>query len=121
MTIYVNFNRELIIDGFGSKVQFVNKLLSLLFNCQVKYRKAILANDDTRYFFLFQTPMRLFVALTWWTQWFGLGYRYRDMSRPFPIPRWVLFNKEFAPILFMLVELLWFDTMGKVLLDKHCK
>ena len=71
--------------------------------------------------FKIQTPMRLFVALTWWTQWFGLGYRYRDMSRPFPIPRWVLFNKEFAPILFMLVELLWFDTMGKVLLDKHCK
>ena len=48
MTIYVNFNRELIIDGFGSKVQFVNKLLSLLFNCQVKFRKRILANDGTQ-------------------------------------------------------------------------
>ncbi|CBY11902.1 unnamed protein product [Oikopleura dioica] len=89
LTVYVSRNRDLIVEGFGKKVQTINKLLSFLFNCQA--------------------PLRLFIALTWWTQWFGVS-RYRDMSRAHDLSKFVLFNKEFAPPLFLLVELLWFDT-----------
>ncbi|CAG5088828.1 Oidioi.mRNA.OKI2018_I69.PAR.g11983.t1.cds [Oikopleura dioica] len=85
------FHRELIIDGFGRKVQMVNKLLSLLLNIMIN--------------------LQVFIALSWWTKWFGLGYRYRDIQRGFDIPKWLRFNKEFCPITFILVEVLWFDTM----------
>ncbi|CAG5078792.1 Oidioi.mRNA.OKI2018_I69.PAR.g9089.t1.cds [Oikopleura dioica] len=91
LTIYINFNRELIVDGFGKKAQMINKFLSFLFNVT--------------------TAMDLLVGIFWWTKCFGAGLRYRDMPRPLPILNpIVIFNKEFAPILFMLVELLWFDT-----------
>jgi len=89
ITVYVSKNRDLIIEGFGNKVQTVNKLLSFLFNCQA--------------------PLRLFIAITWWTQWLGFS-RYKDMSRPQDLPRFIIVSKEFAPSIFLLVELLWFDT-----------
>ena len=92
MTIYVNFNRELIIEGFGNKAQFLNKLLSWLLTIQVQ--------------------LRLFICISWWTQWLGIC-RYRDMARAAELSRALLFTKEFSPPLFLLVEILWFDSMCK--------
>ncbi|CAG5102291.1 Oidioi.mRNA.OKI2018_I69.chr1.g232.t1.cds [Oikopleura dioica] len=92
MTIYVNFNRELIIEGFGNKAQFLNKLLSWLLTIQVQ--------------------LRLFICISWWTQWLGIC-RYRDMARAAELSRALLFTKEFSPPLFLLVEILWFDSMFK--------
>jgi len=89
ITVYVSKNRELIIEGFGKKVQNLNKLLSFLFNCQA--------------------PLRIFIAITWWTQWFGFS-RYKFMSRAQDLPQFITVSKEFAPSIFLLVELLWFDT-----------
>ncbi|CAG5077797.1 Oidioi.mRNA.OKI2018_I69.PAR.g8814.t1.cds [Oikopleura dioica] len=89
LSIYVNFNRHLIIQGFGSKAQTCNKILSFIFNLQA--------------------PLRLILSLTMWTKWFGTS-RVRDISRRMDASRFILFNKEFAPSLFLLVELLWFDT-----------
>jgi hypothetical protein len=100
ITVYVSKNRYLIIQGFGKKVQTINKVLSFLFNCQA--------------------PLRLFIAIMWWTQWFGVS-RYKDMSRAQELPRFIIACKEFAPALFLLVELLWFDTTGTLLLSQtHC-
>ena len=56
--------------------------------------------------------MRLMVSLTWWTKWLGVC-RYRDMSRPLELSKFWLVSKEFSPTIFLLVELLWFDTMGE--------
>lgn len=92
MTIYVNFNRELIIEGFGNKAQFLNKFLSWLLTIQVQ--------------------LRLFICISWWTQWLGIT-RYRDMARAAELSRGLLFTKEFSPPLFLLVEILWFDSMCK--------
>jgi len=89
ITIYVSRHRHLIVEGFGKKMQFLNKLLQWLFSLQ--------------------TPFRLFMALTWWTNWFG-SCRYRDMMRPIDIPRSILLQAEFCPMLFLLTEMLWFDT-----------
>jgi len=89
ITIYVSRQRHLIVEGFGSKMQFMNKLLQWLFSLQ--------------------TPFRLFMAITWWTKWFGLC-RYRDMMKPIDLSRTILFQSEFCPMLFLLTEMLWFDT-----------
>jgi len=89
ITIYVSRHRHLIVEGFGKKMQFLNKLLQWLFSLQ--------------------TPFRFFMSIVWWTQWFGTG-RYRDMMKPLDNPRAVLLQSEFCPMLFMLTEMLWFDT-----------
>lgn len=89
ITIYVSRNRTIIVEGFGSGMQFLNKLLHWLFSLQ--------------------TPFRIFMAVTWWTKFFGHS-RYRDMMKPNDIPRSVLFQAEFCPMLFLLTEMLWFDT-----------
>ncbi|CBY16175.1 unnamed protein product [Oikopleura dioica] len=70
-------------------MQFMNKLLQWLFSLQ--------------------TPFRLYMAITWWTKWFGLC-RYRDMMKPIDLSRTILFQSEFCPVLFLLTEMLWFDT-----------
>jgi hypothetical protein len=108
ITVYVSKNRDLIIEGFGNKVQTVNKLLSFLFNCQAS-RKDLIIN-----YIKIKAPLRLFIAITWWTQWLGFS-RYKDMSRPQDLPRFIIVSKEFAPSIFLLVELLWFDTTGSEL------
>jgi hypothetical protein len=97
----------LIIEGFGNKVQTLNKLLSFLFNCQASKTRL----DYSINYIKIKAPLRIFIAITWWTQWLGFS-RYRDMSRPQDLPRFIIVSKEFAPSIFLLVELLWFDTTG---------
>ncbi|CBY09538.1 unnamed protein product [Oikopleura dioica] len=89
ITIYVSRHRHLIVEGFGSKMQFVNKILS--------------------YFFCIQAPLRLVLGLAWWTKWFGTS-RYKDMRKSSISPRAVLWQQEFLPCIFLIVEILWFDT-----------
>ena len=91
LTLYVNFQRERIVEGFGNFTHFLNKILSFLFNCQ--------------------GSLRLVVSISWWTQWLGVC-RYRDMTRPLGISAFWITSKEYSPTIFMLVELLWFDTKG---------
>ena len=94
LTMYVNFQRTRIVEGFGTLTHFLNKVLSFLFNCQA--------------------ALRLVVSISWWTQWLGVC-RYRDMTRPLGIhPFWIT-SKEFSPTVFLLVELLWFDTQGNII------
>ena len=107
ITVYVSKNRDLIIEGFGNKVQTLNKLLSFLFNCQASKTRL----DYSINYIKIKAPLRIFIAITWWTQWLGFS-RYRDMSRPQDLPRFIIVSKEFAPSIFLLVELLWFDTTG---------
>ncbi|CAG5079380.1 Oidioi.mRNA.OKI2018_I69.PAR.g9240.t1.cds [Oikopleura dioica] len=89
LTLYINFQRARIVEGFGKFTHFLNKVLSFLFNCQ--------------------GALRLVVSISWWTQWLGIC-RYRDMTRPLHISAFWLTSKEYSPTVFMLVELLWFDT-----------
>jgi len=70
-------------------MQFLNKLLQWLF--------------------ALQTPFRMFLAVTYWTK-FGGYSRYRDMMKPIDLPRSILFQSEFCPMIFLLTEMLWFDT-----------
>jgi hypothetical protein len=56
------------------------------------------------------------MAVMWWTNWFGTS-RYRDMMKPLDNPRSVLFQSEFCPMLFMLSEMLWFDTKCNYFFD----
>lgn len=89
ITVHINRKRHLIVEGFGSKMSFLNKLCEWLFFLQI--------------------PWQLFMSVVWWTQWFGTC-RYRDMVKPFNRPRAVLFQEEFCPFLFFLTEMIWFDT-----------
>jgi len=89
ITIYVNRHRHLIVEGFGSRMMFLNKVLQWLFGLQA--------------------PFRIVMAITYWTKWFGLC-RYRDMMKNVDNPRNILFQSEFCPLLFLLTEMLWFDT-----------
>ncbi|CAG5110334.1 Oidioi.mRNA.OKI2018_I69.chr2.g4746.t1.cds [Oikopleura dioica] len=89
LSLYVNFQRSRIVEGFGTWTQALNKVNSFLFNVQA--------------------PLRLLVSLTWWTRWIGF-LRYRDMARSLDIHPFWLWSKEYTPTLFLLVELLWFDT-----------
>ncbi|CAG5110333.1 Oidioi.mRNA.OKI2018_I69.chr2.g4745.t1.cds [Oikopleura dioica] len=89
LSLYVNFQRSRIVEGFGTWTQALNKVNSFLFNVQA--------------------PLRLMVSLSWWTRWIGF-LRYRDMSRSLDIHPFWLWSKEYTPTLFLLVELLWFDT-----------
>ncbi|CAG5080685.1 Oidioi.mRNA.OKI2018_I69.PAR.g9683.t1.cds [Oikopleura dioica] len=90
LTIYTNFNRKKIILGFGSKMQTLNKIHSLFFNCQI--------------------ILSLFIAITNGTKWLGF-FPYRDMSRRWPdMTTIMMIAKEFVPLIFLLVEILWFDT-----------
>jgi len=49
ITIYVSRHRHLIVEGFGSKMQFVNKILSYFFCIQVQlfqsYVKQVISNN----------------------------------------------------------------------------
>ena len=88
-------------------MQFFNKLLQWLFSLQV-----YVSVYTVRTLFAFKTPFRLFMALTWWTKWFGTC-RYRDMMKGIDLPRSILLQAEFCPMLFLLTEMLWFDTQCK--------
>jgi len=108
---FLTLKRTIIVEGFGSKMQFFNKLLQWLFSLQVgflqkNYFDVFLLLDLT---LLFKTPFRVYMAIMWWTQFFGHN-RYRDMMKPNDIPRSALFQAEFCPMLFLLTEMLWFDT-----------
>jgi len=89
ITIYVSRHRHLIVEGFGSKMQVLNKILS--------------------YFFSLQAPLRIVIGLAWWTKWLGTS-RYKDMRKATNSPRAVLWQQEFLPCVFLLIEILWFDT-----------
>lgn len=89
LTVHINLKRHLIVEGFGTKMQSVNKFLHWLFSCQIGWQ--------------------LFVTLHWWTKWFG-PCRYKDMVKPFDRSRAILLQEEFTPLLFFLTEMLWFDT-----------
>ncbi|CAG5080690.1 Oidioi.mRNA.OKI2018_I69.PAR.g9684.t1.cds [Oikopleura dioica] len=89
LTVYTNFNRKLIILGFGSKMQTLNKVHSYFFNCQL-----ILA---------------VFITISNWTQWFGL-FPFRDMSRKPDLSHNLMAIKEFSPLILLLVDLLWLET-----------
>lgn len=90
ITIYVSRQRHLIVEGFGSKMQFLNKLLQWLFSLQC--------------------PFRMFMAVMHWTKWGGTC-RYRDMMKSIDLQRSMLFQSEFCPMIFLLTEMLWFDTI----------
>jgi len=98
ITVHVSRNRHLIVEGFGSKMQFLNKLLSWISSCQF--------------------PWQIFVTAHWWTKWFGRS-RYRDMMKNFDRSRAVLLQEEFCPLLFLLTEMLWFDTPFDILCCLH--
>jgi hypothetical protein len=89
ITIYVSRHRHLIVEGFGNKMMFANKILS--------------------YFFALQAPLRIVLGVAWWTKWLGTS-RYKDMRKSLPSGRAVLWQQEFLPCVFLLIEILWFDT-----------
>ena len=87
ITVHVSRNRHLIVEGFGPKMQFLNKLLSWLSSGQVslpKIRKTIVVLY--RGIIYFQFPWQIFMTLHWWTKWFGRS-RYRDMMKNFDLSR----------------------------------
>ncbi|CBY17798.1 unnamed protein product [Oikopleura dioica] len=92
ITIHVSRHRHLIVEGFGSKMQFLNKLLQWLF--------------------CLQTPFRIFMALSWWTGFFGLA-RYRDMMKTVDLPRSILFQSEFCPLIYDRALILWLSSHFK--------
>jgi len=89
ITIYVSRHRHLIVEGFGNKMQILNKFLS--------------------FFFCLQAPLRLMMGIAWWTGWLWTS-RYKDMRKSSPSSRGVLWQTEFLPCVFLLIEILWFDT-----------
>jgi hypothetical protein len=48
ITIYVSRNRHLIVEGFGNKMQILNKILSFFFSLQVSFSSNLLL-----FFFVF--------------------------------------------------------------------
>merc|ERR1712032_1605032 len=98
ITIYVSKNRHVIVEGFGRKMQFVNKLLS--------------------FFFALQVPLRIVLGVAWWTGWLGTS-RYKDMRKSLPSSRAVLWQQEFLPCVFLLIEILWFDTRISCIAGYH--
>jgi hypothetical protein len=89
ITIYVSRHRHLIVEGFGGKMQVVNKLVS--------------------YLFALQAPLRILLGVAWWTKWLGTS-RFKDLRKPSPMSRALLWQQEFLPCVFLLIEILWFDT-----------
>ena len=52
------------------------------------------------------------LGVAWWTKWLGTS-RYKDMRKGLPSGRAVLWMQEFLPCVFLLIEILWFDTRSK--------
>jgi len=98
ITLVVSMNRHIIVEGFGKKMQVLNQLLSWLF--------------------ALQAPLRILLGVAWWTGWLGTS-RYKDMRKGLPSSRSVLLQQEFSPIIFLLIEILWFDSKMSCIASYH--
>merc|ERR1712032_563492 len=75
-------------------------------------------NQLLSWLFALQAPLRILLGVAWWTGWLGTS-RYEDMRKGLPSSRSVLLQQEFSPIIFLLIEILWFDSKMSCIASYH--